>query len=134
VEGHYTQYKMKINKFMIIGLIVILVVGIVSVFATGDYGKSWYGHKGWKGMGKHSSHHGDKSGWLEKMGLPGDASHEEIIEAKKNLQWGGHGDHMNIMRQKLGLPEDASDEEVKEAWQEIKGAERNEKKSFCHSS
>jgi hypothetical protein len=41
---------------------------------------------------------------------------------------------MNIMRQKLGLPEDASDEEVKEAWQEIKGAEGFDKKSFCHSS
>ena len=117
---------MKNKKFVIAGLIVILVVGIVSVFAIGD--KSWFGHKAWKKSGKHLNF-GDKSAWLEKMGLPSDATETQIIEAKKEL-WGQ--DHMIDIREKLGLPEDASEEEVQEALQKWK--ENFHKGSWCSKS
>ena len=82
---------MKNKKFVIVGIIVILIVGIVSVFATQD--KSWFGHKGWKKCGKCSyKNFGYKSAWLEKMGLPADATEAQIIEAKKEL-WGEKEDY-----------------------------------------
>ena len=74
---------MKNKRFVMAGIIVILIVGIVSVFATQD--KSWFGHKGWKKH--HYKNFGDKSAWLDKMGLPADATKAQIIEAKKEL-WG----------------------------------------------
>ncbi len=109
---------MKNKKFMIAGLIIILVVGIVSVFAIGTQNKSWYGHKGWKKSGEHTyENFGDKSAWLEKLGLPSDATETQIMEAKKEYFGQGKADHMINIREKLGLPDDASEEEVQEAWQ-----------------
>ena len=76
---------MKNKKFVIAGLILILIVGVVSVFAMGTHSKSWYGHKSWKKSGEHIYKDFDKSAWLEKMGLPSDATEDQIIESKKEL-------------------------------------------------
>ncbi len=106
---------------MIAGLIIILVVGLVSVFAIGTQNKSWYGHKGWKKSGEHSyKNFEDKSAWLEKLGLPSDATEAQIIEAKKELWGQGKADHLIDIREKLGLSDDASEEEVQEALQKWK--------------
>jgi len=121
------------KKLLMAGLAVVLIIGLVSVFAIGTQ-KSWYGHKAWKKSGEHNFKDFDMSAWLEKMGLPADASEEEIIEAKKALwgkdkiehiwEEGDKEDYMINMREKFGLPPDASEEEVKEAW--MKWKEENE--------
>ena len=132
---------MKNKKLMIVGLIIILVVGIVSVFAIETQNKSWYGHKGWKKSGEHAyKNFEDKSAWLEKMGLPSDATKTQIIEAKKE-RWGqGKAGHMYNIREKLGLSDDASDEEVQEVlkkWKEEKNFHKGSglhKGSWCDKS
>ena len=68
------------KKFLIIGLIVLFVVGILSVFATGDNG---FGHKSWKKSGDFHKKF-DQSKWLDKLGLPDDATDDEIKEAFKS--------------------------------------------------
>jgi len=86
------------NKKIIAGVILFLVVGIVSVVAMGQ---EPYGHP-----------YADKSAWLEKMGLPADATHEQIIDAKKDM-W-HHG-----FREKFA--DDATYEQIMEAkalWRE----------------
>ncbi len=65
------------KKFLIIGAIALLVVGIASVFAMGD---KWHGDKSWK-KGWHHKEVGDKSAWFEKLGVSSDATKEEIMEA-----------------------------------------------------
>ncbi len=65
------------NKILIIGIIVLLVVGIVTVFAMGD---KWHGDKSWK-KGWHYKEVGDKSAWFEKFGISPDATKEEMMEA-----------------------------------------------------
>ncbi len=90
---------MKNKKFVMIGLFVILIVGIVSVFATQN--KSWYGHTGWKKSGEYThKNFEDKSAWFEKMGLSEDATEEEIIAAKKELWGQDKADHMINIREK----------------------------------
>ena len=76
---------------MIAGLIVILIVAIVSVFAIGTQTKLWHGHKDWKKSGEYAHKTFDTSAWLEKMGLSEDATEEEIIAAKKEL-WADKAD------------------------------------------
>ena len=119
---------MKNKKFVIAGLIVILLVGVVSVLAIGTQNKLWYGHKDWKKSG-HIYKDFDKSAWLEKIGLTSDATETQIIEAKKELWGQSKADHMISIREKLGLPDDASEEEVKEALQKWK-EENNFHKGF----
>ena len=120
---------MKNKIFVIAGLIVILIVGLVSVFAIGTQNGSWYGHKGWKKSGEHTYKDFDKSAWLEKMGLSSDATETQIIEAKKELWGQSKADYMITIREKLGLSDDASEEEVKEALQKWK-----EEKNFHEGS
>ena len=123
---------MKNKKFVMAGLIVILIVGLVSVFAIGTQ-KSWYGHKGWKKSGEHTyKNFEDKSAWLEKMELPSDATEDQIIAAKKE-HWGeSKADYMITIREKLGLPDDASEEEVQEALQKWKEEKNFHKGSGFH--
>ena len=111
---------MKNKKMVMIGLLSILVIGVVSVFAVGAQNK--YHYKDWKKFGEHTyKNFYDKSAWLEKLGLPSDATKDQIMEAKKE-HWGkGKANHMFNFREKLGLSDDASEEEVKEAWQKWKG-------------
>lgn len=132
---------MKNKKLMIVGLIIILMVGIVSVFAIGTQNKSRYGHKGWKKNGEHAYKiFEDKSAWLEKMRLPSDATPTQIIEAKKELWGQGKAGYMHNIREKLGLSDDASDEEVQEIlkkWKEEKNFHKDSgfhKGSWCDKS
>lgn len=127
---------MKNKRFVIAGIIVILAIGMFSVFATQD---SWFGHKGWKKCGTCSYKNlegcpykdfGDKSAWLEKMGLSPDATDAEIIAAKKSLWTQDKADYMTGIREKLGLSPDASEEEVNEAMQQWKSGFHSKKKSF----
>ena len=119
---------MKNKKFLIAGLIVILIAGIVSVFAIGVQDKL-YGHKAWKKSGEYTDKNfEDQSAWLEKLGLSSDATEAQIIAAKKEI-WGHKADYMIDIREKLGLPDDASEEEVKEALQKWK-EEKNFHKGF----
>ena len=110
---------MKNKKLVMIGLLGILIIGVVSVFAVGAQNK--YHYKDWKKFGEHTyKNFYDKNAWLEKLGLPLDATKDQIMEAKKE-QWGkGKANHMFNFREKLGLSDDASEEEVKEAWQKWK--------------
>ena len=126
---------MKNKKFMIIGLIAILIVGLVSVFAIGTHNKSQYGHWGLKKCGDctHKNFE-DKGAWLEKMGLPSDATEAQIIEAKKELWGKDKADYMLNIREKLGLPDDASEEEVQEALQKLKEEKNFHKESWCGKS
>lgn len=64
------------NKYVTVGLILILILVLVSVLAAAMPGKSWHGR--WAKTGEH---HGDESDWPEKLGLPSDASKEEVKEA-----------------------------------------------------
>ena len=113
---------MKNKKFIVVGLIIILVIGIASVFATGEKDKSWFGHKDWKRGGKHfNKNFGDKSSLLEKLGLPSDANKAQIREASKGKWEQKYIKSGKKLKEKLGLPEDASKEEIKETlqmWQE----------------
>ena len=124
---------MKNKKFVIIGLIVIFIVGLISVFAVGTQTKSWYGRKGWKGGGEHAyKDFGDKSAWLEKLGLSSDATETQIIEAKKELWGQGKEDYMIDIREKLGLSDAASEEEVLEALKKWKEENNFHKGSGFH--
>ena len=130
----------KLMKKLFMALAIVLIVGVVFVFAQN---KSWYGHKGWKKGGEHNF---DKSVWLEKLGLDPDASEEEIIEAKKALwgkeEWQGKAGHIwgkdkaawgegkenhnweeekAAWLEKMGLPADASEEEIIAAKKELWG-------------
>jgi|TARA_B100001971_G_C17843645_1_gene359883 hypothetical protein len=129
---------MKNKKILIAGMIVILVVGLVSVFAMGHQDKSWYGSKDWKKSGNHHyKNFGDKTSWLEKMGLPLDATDAQIIEAKKELWGQSKSDHMIDIKEKLGLPDDASEEEVHEAmlkWKDKFHSKKSYKGSWCGKS
>ncbi|MBW2985099.1 hypothetical protein KY313_00385 [Candidatus Woesearchaeota archaeon] len=111
---------MKNKKLVMMGLLGILIIGVVSVFAIGSQNK--YDYKGWKKFGDYThKNFYDKSAWLEKLGLPSDATKDQIMEAKKE-HWGkGKANHMFNFREKLGLSDDASEEEVNEAWQKWKG-------------
>lgn len=88
------------NKPLIISLIIfILLLAVVSVLAS--YDMSWYVHKDWSASDKvwsmsdkHSFMGSDyKSAWLEKVGLPEDASDAQILEFKKSL-WEQKEGHM----------------------------------------
>ena len=104
---------MKNKKFVIVGLVALLIIGIVSVFATGTGDKSWFGHKGWKSSGEHFyKNFGDKSLWLEKLGLPSDATEEQIQEAIKEQWEQRKAEYNKAIREKLGLSEDATQEQV----------------------
>ena len=104
------------KKFVMIGLVGLLIIGIVSVFATGTEDKSWFGHKGWLGSGKHFyKNFGDKSSWLEKLGLPSDSTETQVQEALKEQWEQRKADHNLAIREKLGLSEDATQEQVIEA-------------------
>lgn len=118
-----------------VGLIVIVIVVIVSVFAIGTQNKLWYGHKGWKKSGEHTyNNFGDKSAWLEKLGLSDDATEAQIIAAKKEIWMQDKADYMINIREKLGLLDDASEEEVQEALQKWKAEnEFHSKKGYKHS-
>ena len=124
---------MKNEKFVITGLIVILIVGVVSVFAIETQNKSWYGHNGWKKSGECTcKNFEDKSAWLEKMGLSSDATETQIIEAKKELWGQDKADYMLNIREKLGLPDNASEEEVQEALKKLKEEKNFHKDSEFH--
>jgi len=110
------------KKLMVLGIIAILTISIISVFVIGSSDKF---HKKWMGIHKNF----DKSAWLDKLGIPEDASQEEIWETKK-LKWGER--HSNI-KEKLGLSEDASDEEVQAALKEWKENKNFFHKGFCNS-
>ena len=107
------------KKVVIIGLLSIFIIGVFSVFVVGAQNK--YHYNGWKKFGEHTYKHSyDKSAWLEKLGLPSDATKDQIMEAKKE-HWGeGRVNHMFNFREKLGLSDDASREGMKEAWQKWK--------------
>lgn len=117
---------------MVLGVIILLVFGIVSVFATGSQNKLWGHHKNFEGKGA----------WLEKIGLSEDATDEEIIAIKKemwadnkNYSWfGDKEDYAIKIREKLGLSEDATDEEVKIAIQEFKDENNFYSKQNYHGS
>lgn len=111
---------MKNKKFVIIGLIVILIVAVVSVFAMG-HTNLWYGHNDKKKCGECANKNFEyKSDWLERMGLPSDSTYAQIISAKKENWMQDSADYMVNIREKLGLPDDASEGEVQEALQEWK--------------
>jgi len=77
---------MKNKKFLLVGLIIILVIGLFSVLTVAQ---NKYSHGDWDGHKKKWEGHYkvfDKATWLEKVGLPADATDEEIIEFKKS-QW-----------------------------------------------
>lgn len=118
--------KMKNKKIVIIGLVTILVIGIISAFAMGTEDKSWFGHKGLKSSEKHFNKNlGDKSFWLEKLGLPADATKTQIQEALKEKWEEGKTGYHNKIREKLGLPENASEEEIQEALQKWREENKN---------
>lgn len=132
---------MKNKKIVIAVLIFILVIGVVSVFAIGSKDKSWYGHKDWKKSGIYfHKNFEDKSVWLEKLGLPSDATYDQIIAAKKEKWMNGKENHFVYIREKLGLPDDASDEEVweeKKKWKKGKNFHKGygfHKGSWCSKS
>ena len=115
---------MKNKIFLIIGIITILIVGLSFVtaqnkwhgFKKNGYHKDWTGHKNF-----------DKSAWLEKMGLPADATDDEIIAAKK-VHYTKEFD-MSAWLEKMGLPADATEDEIaefKEAQWEDKTAWKKE--------
>jgi len=125
---------MKNKKFLMIGLILLLIIGLVSVFVSGTQNKSSYGHYGWKNGGGCNYNNVDKSAWLEKLGLTSDATDEEIIEAKKELFGQHKTNHWVNIKEKLGLSDDASDEEVEDALQKWKeGNNFHWKKGYKHS-
>lgn len=104
---------MKNKKFMMIGLVTLLLIGIVSVFAIGIDDKSWFSYKGWKSNGKHFyKNFGNKSPWLEKLGLPSNATETQIQEALKEQWEQKHVGYNKKIREKLGLPDDATQEQV----------------------
>lgn len=108
--------KMKNKKFVIVGLVALLVIGIVSVFVIGTEGKSWFSHKSWKNSGEHFyKNFGDKSSWLEKLGLPSNATETQIQGALKDQWEQKHMEYNKKIREKLGLPEDATQEQVTES-------------------
>jgi len=64
---------------------------------------------------------GDKSPWLEKLGLPSYATETQIQEALEQHMEQRKAEHTNKIKEKLGLSGDASEEEIKEAllkWRE----------------
>lgn len=117
---------MKNKKFfLIIAVVLILIVGLISVFGntkqneviqcTGDCSTC---------QKKTCENHVDKSSWLENVGLSADASDEEITSYKKSSCGKNSGDYLAGWKEKLGLAEDASDEEVKEAIMEWKSEDK----------
>ena len=104
------------KKFVMAGLVALLIIGIVSVFAIGTEEKSWFSHKGWKSSENHMyKNFGDKSSWLEKLGLPSDATETQIQEVLKEQWEQRKAKHSQAVMEKLGLPEDATQEQVIEA-------------------
>jgi hypothetical protein len=146
VKIQFNIVNMKDNKYLRIGIIaLILIVGIsilaVGAFTTDKEGHHSFSKDNWdsvKGDHYKSAHHecGDYKGkfghaknlskeeyhdiLIEKLGLPDDASDEEILGAVKEnkMQW--QEQYRDKLLEKLGLPDDATDEEVKEALQEWK--------------
>jgi 1,2-phenylacetyl-CoA epoxidase catalytic subunit len=96
------------HKILVIIALIILLVGLVSVFATQN--GSWYRHS-WKNGGKYIHSEG---AWLEKLGLPADATEAQIMEAKK-VMWG----NKTYIRGKFGM-HGASHKELKGTWTQEK--------------
>jgi len=102
------------NKLLIIGIIFVLVIGIASVYASSE--RPWH-YKSWKHSGNYfSKHFGDKSSFIENLGLDEDATKEEIKAALIQKHDTFKSDKLQAINDKLGLDEDATDEEIKEAW------------------
>lgn len=125
---------MKNKKFAIVGLIALVVMGVVSVFAIGAEDNTWFSHKGWKSSGKHLYENcGDKSSWSEKLGLPSNATETQIQEVLKEHWEQRKIENIKAIRAKLGLPEDASEEEVIEALQKWRQENKNHLIGFGHT-
>lgn len=119
------------EKFVMIGLVALLVIGIVSAFATGAGDKSWFSHKGWKSSGNHFYKNcEDKK--LDKLGLPPNATETQIQEALKGYFGQRKIEYGEIIREKLGLLEDASEEEVIEALQKWREENKDHLSGFGH--
>jgi hypothetical protein len=91
------------KKSTIAILLLVMLIGVVSVFATS--GRQWHGNKTWKSDGFHQGF--DKSSFLEKLGLSEDATDEEVKEALKVWKegnkdsFGNHG-HKSFNKQGFG--------------------------------
>jgi len=79
------------TKIVMITLILVLIIGLTSVFVIGTQ-KSEHSHKKC-GSCKNFA---DRSVWLEKVGLPTDATTEQIINFKKEI-WASHMKNINGM-------------------------------------
>jgi len=101
------------NKFLIIGIIFVLLIGITSVYASSE--SPWH-YKAWKHHKFFSKNFGDKSSFIDNLGLDEDATKDEIKAAFKQKHGTFKTDKIQAKKDKLGLDEDATDEEIKEAW------------------
>jgi len=121
------------NKWLITGLIVIVVLGMVSTFTfTGMH--SWNKGKmsGWfdgqKNFGKHLFFGKTERPMMdvpenlkEELGLPEDATDEQVKDALIQKKEQEYDARSLTVKSKLGLPANASDEQLKEAlmaWRE----------------
>ncbi len=121
------------TAFVALGLVaLVLSMGLVSMGATAEdttsetpdetfsqfpcAGEGWM-RAGIGGMGLEDRMEAMK----EKLGLPEDATQEDIMNAMMQNRETLMEEHMTTVKEKLGLPEDATDEEVQDAlnqWRE----------------
>ena len=114
-----------LNKTIAILAAVILVASIAVISSNASaFDTSKPGLKGdcpfKSGAGFESSMEDKMSLMIEKLGLPEDATMEDVKAAMKEKIAATKEEWMSAVREKLGLPEDASLEDVKAALQEWK--------------
>ncbi len=129
------------KKFIIFGLLTLLIIGSISIFVVkaetqekGEshwFGKSLRGH--WKGRERGFDNKTSFSNDLkEKLGLPEDATEEEVKEAIKQRRETHREEWKKRVKEKLGLPESASDEELREAMKKWRDENKDPLRGFGH--
>ncbi len=125
-----------LNKTIAILAVVILVASIAVISSNASaFDTSRPGQKGEcpfvkSGAGMGLSMEDKMSLMIEKLGLPEDATMEDIHAAMKEKTAAIKEEWLSAVREKLGLPEDASLEDVKAALQEWKEENKDLAGSF----
>ena len=127
------------KKFIIFGLLTLLIIGSISIFAVtaetqekGEshrFGKSLRGH-GRRCDGRFDNKTSFSNDLKEKLGLPEDATEEEVKEVIKQRRETHREEWGKRVKEKLGLPESASDEELREAMKKWRDENKDPLRGF----
>lgn len=127
---------MEKRKIWMIGLVVLLIIGVVSIFAvsaqTGEgnqknpfCGKNKQGifSKGFRSHSGFLNHSAELDKFKEQLNLSEDATKEDILEALKEKKGTWKRQHATNLHEKHGLPVDVTDDQVREDWKQKREAD-----------